>query len=133
MTVPVAVRSKPGPTKLALIGFVASVDVDVIFEVLLERESSGAQVALERPQVFRGVFGQRVVSQVVLVAHEPADVAGVTVQLGARLDVELQVALVTEDFAAQLARQLFLAVFPLFVSVQGRFLHRHPADVAANG
>ena len=93
------------------------VDIDVIFEVFLESESSGAQVTLERPEVFRGVFGQSVVPQVVLVAHKPADVARVTVQLGARFDVELQVALVTEDFAAQLARQLLLAVFPLLVRV----------------
>ena len=133
MTVPVAIRSEPGTTELALVWFVASVDVDVILQVLLEGESSGAQVTLERPEVFRGVFGQRVVSQVVLVAHEPTDVARVTVQLGARLDVELEVALVTEDFAAKLARQLFLAVFPLFVSVQSGFLHCHPAHVAANG
>ena len=83
--------------------------------------------------MLRGVFSQSVVPQVVLIAHKATDVTGVAVQLGASLCVEVQVPLVAEDLATKLAGKLLLAVFPLFVSVQGCFLHCHPTHVAANG
>ena len=81
--------------------------------------------------MLRGVFGQSVVPQVVFVAHKATDVTGVAVQLGAGLCVEVQVPLVSEDLATELAGELLLAVFPLLVGVQCRLLDRHPANVTA--
>ena len=67
--------------------------------------------------MLRGVFGQSVVPQVVFVAHKPTDVTGVAVQLGTSLCVEVQVPLVSEDLATELAGKLLLPVFPLLVCV----------------
>ena len=45
--------------------------------------------------------------------------------------MEVQVPLVSEDLATELAGKLLLPMFPLLVGVQCRLLYRHPAYVTA--